>query len=318
MRIYLFASILILADTSAALAQGDADRQLSAQRNICLDGSIYSTDQRIAACNEAIGSNWYQGRDLARLYFSRSTLFDEKGDSVSGLSDLDAALKAWRGIVNNVINRSVKYLHEKKYDIAIADLNHAAELFPDSYPILADRAAAHLHRGDLDAAARDDAAALALKPDGEAAIMIRGLVEARQGDISSALKDFEYIQQREPRDEEAFNASCYTRALAKLDIESRALPDCENAVALAPESANARDSRGYVYFLLGRLDAAIADYDAALAIDPKKAVSLYGRGLAKKQKGDIAGGDNDIAAAEALLPGIGAKFGTSGIYTLRQ
>jgi tetratricopeptide (TPR) repeat protein len=318
MRIYLFVTILMLGGATLALAQGDADRQLSAQRDMCLDGSIDTAEQRIAACNNAIGSNWYQGRDLARLYFSRSTLFDEKGDSTSGLNDLDAALHAWRGIVNNVINRSVKYLHEKKYDIAVADLNHAAELFPDSYPILADRAAAHLHRGDLDAAARDDAAALALKPDGEAAIMIRGLVEARQGNIPAALKDFEYIQQREPRSEDAFNASCYTRALAKLDIESRALPDCEKAVALAPQSANARDSRGYVYFLLGRWEAAIADYDAALAIDPKKAASLYGRGLAKKQKGDVAGGDNDIAAAEALLPGIGAKFGTFEFYTLRQ
>jgi hypothetical protein len=46
-------------------------------------------------------------------------------------------------------------------------------------------------------------------------------------------------------------------------------------------------------------DEAIADYDAALKLNPKMAASLYGRGLAKQKNGDQAGGDADIAAAKA-------------------
>ena len=53
---------------------------------------------------------------------------------------------------------------------------------------------------------------------------------------------------------------------------------------------------------MGSLDDAIAAYDAALRVDPKKAISLYGRGLAKRLKGHTAGGDADIAAAKAIRP----------------
>jgi hypothetical protein len=35
---------------------------------------------------------------------------------------------------------------------------------------------------------------------------------------------------------------------------------------------------------------AIADYDGALQLDPKKPESLFGRGAAKRRMGDIAGG----------------------------
>ena len=51
---------------------------------------------------------------------------------------------------------------------------------------------------------------------------------------------------------------------------------------------------------LGELDNAIADYDAALKLNPKLAASLYGRGLAKLKKGDTGGGNADITAAKAI------------------
>jgi hypothetical protein len=48
----------------------------------------------------------------------------------------------------------------------------------------------------------------------------------------------------------------------------------------------------------GQLDAAISDYDSALRLDPRLANARYGRGLAKLKKGDIAGSENDLEAAE--------------------
>ena len=64
---------------------------------------------------------------------------------------------------------------------------------------------------------------------------------------------------------------------------------------------------------MGRFADAIADYDAALAIEPKKADSLYGRGLAKLKQDDVAGGDADVAAAKAIRPGIVAEFVRYGV-----
>ena len=64
------------------------------------------------------------------------------------------------------------------------------------------------------------------------------------------------------------------------------------------------DSRGLVYLKLGQFDPAIADYTAVLKEVPDFADLLYGRGLAKRKKGDAAGGQADIAAAKALRPDV--------------
>jgi hypothetical protein len=60
------------------------------------------------------------------------------------------------------------------------------------------------------------------------------------------------------------------------------------------------------------VDKAIADYDAALQLDAKRATALYGRGLAKAKKGD-ASGEADIAAAKAIKPDIAKVFDHAGV-----
>jgi uncharacterized caspase-like protein len=47
--------------------------------------------------------------------------------------------------------------------------------------------------------------------------------------------------------------------------------------------------------------------------DPKKAEALYGRGLAKNQKGDTAGGNVDISSAQELRPTIAQDFARLGV-----
>jgi tetratricopeptide (TPR) repeat protein len=68
-----------------------------------------------------------------------------------------------------------------------------------------------------------------------------------------------------------------------------------------------------VHLKSGRYDDAIADYDAALRIDPKKFASLYGRGMAKRRKQDVSGGNADIAAARHLRPEIAMDFARYGL-----
>jgi hypothetical protein len=50
-----------------------------------------------------------------------------------------------------------------------------------------------------------------------------------------------------------------------------------------------------------------------LSIRPKLAHCLYGRGLAKRKKGDLVGGNADIDAAVATRPAIAAEFANYGI-----
>ena len=53
------------------------------------------------------------------------------------------------------------------------------------------------------------------------------------------------------------------------------------------------------------MDHAIADFNAAIGLDPKLAFAYFSRGLARRAQGDTAGADADIAKAKELNPSLG-------------
>ena len=63
---------------------------------------------------------------------------------------------------------------------------------------------------------------------------------------------------------------------------------------------------------MGKFDDAIAHYGAALQQDGRRATALFGRGVAKLHTG-ATDGEADIAAAEAVQPGIAARFARYGV-----
>ena len=75
----------------------------------------------------------------------------------------------------------------------------------------------------------------------------------------------------------------------------------------------ALDDRGTVYLKMNKIDAAIADYNAALAINPRIESSLYGRGLAEFKNGDRGASQRDIAAAKAIDPDVANEFAELGL-----
>jgi Flp pilus assembly protein TadD len=58
---------------------------------------------------------------------------------------------------------------------------------------------------------------------------------------------------------------------------------------------------------------AIADFDAALKINPRLTSALYGRGVAKQRNGAQAEGDLDIANAKAMDPNIAKEYANYGV-----
>jgi Flp pilus assembly protein TadD len=63
----------------------------------------------------------------------------------------------------------------------------------------------------------------------------------------------------------------------------------------------------------GQYDRALEDYARALAIMPNAARALYGRGVAKRLKGDLRGGDADIEMARALRPSVADEMAERGV-----
>lgn len=182
--------------------------------------------------------------------------------------------------------------------------------------------------------------ALKLKPEFSEALLLRGYIRLRQGDLGKADADFQKAQSAGPDKpqlglqiasiygsaahfeqavahydawiaanpksfliSEALNGRCWARALWGRQLD-QALADCDQALKKG-KLAGVLDSRGLVRLRRGEFAAAIADYDAALKLQPKQAWSLYGRGLAKLKRGDAVGGAADIQAALALQPAIG-------------
>jgi hypothetical protein len=58
-----------------------------------------------------------------------------------------------------------------------------------------------------------------------------------------------------------------------------------------------------------KFDLAITDYSAALRGNRNSASSYYGRGLAKQQKGEESGAEDDMAIARKIDPNIEKHFG---------
>jgi predicted aspartyl protease len=108
------------------------------------------------------------------------------------------------------------------------------------------------------------------------------------------------------------NTRCFIRGLQKVEMDA-GLQDCDLALKSKPQDAHIIDSRGFVLYQMGRYQDALAAYDRALAIDPELADSLFMRGYTKRKLGDAAGGDTDIAAAQAINSNVGNAFRDAGI-----
>jgi hypothetical protein len=83
------------------------------------------------------------------------------------------------------------------------------------------------------------------------------------------------------------------------------LEECDAVLRTAPSIA-AYERRGYLHLMRRNLDAAIADFSAAIAIEARP-FSLYARGMARLMSGDAAG-QNEMEAAIMLQQDIAEEF----------
>jgi lipoprotein NlpI len=75
-----------------------------------------------------------------------------------------------------------------------------------------------------------------------------------------------------------------------------ALRDYDRALAVKPDYASALNSRGFTYQMKGDYVRAVADYDRALAIKPDLAIALKNRGRAYFYLGKLPESEKDLAA----------------------
>ena len=211
---------------------------------------------------------------------------------------------------------------------------------------LVDRGMLRAQRSEDERAFADFGLALFLDPQGAAAHIQRGLLHQKRGAFAQAVVDFvaadkiddesggaNYLPSAmaaqattyrmqitqlsrriaaNPNVAVNYNNRCWRRAVIGEDLES-ALADCNRALELQPNDAEALDSRGLVNLKRGDYDAALADYGAAVALVPDRGHFIYGRGVAQYDLGmkDLA--EADWRMADASEPGVAALYESYGV-----
>lgn len=291
-----------LADYDEALRRDPDNEVARLNRGIVLSTHKAEPRKAIADFNRLLTTT--PGNFNALLF--RSDAHTRLGDYIRALADLDLAVALAPDSQVHVRRGVVRALLGQPSP-AIADYTTALSFDPRNVEALVNRAAIEAARGDTAAALRDLDAALAIAPGNAVARYNRGYVSFARRDYDQAIRDYGTAIDLDPQLGWAYLNRCLTRVVAGRDV-GQATGDCDQALKLLPEAPEARETKGFLYLNLGNPEGAQREYDAALALDANRPLALHGRGLARTLKGDLAGGQADKNAARALSPHVARAF----------
>jgi len=235
------------------------------------------------------------------------------------LAALTLACRLAPGEPEYFYQRGMIYWQSKQPKLALMDFDRTLQLQPNHVSALLARASMRIQNDDPAGAAADlgTISTTVAKEDAVRESLAAYFLHLRL--LPQAIEQDDLWIASHPTDvrlPSALNDRCYARALQGSELPL-ALADCDQALKHAAKSspffAAASNSRALVLLRLGLYDKAIADFDASLKIDAKKASSLYGRGIAEIRANDAPAGQADIAKAQALSPKIADEFAKSGL-----
>ncbi len=243
---------------------------------------------------------------FAAAYVERANLYMEEGRYPEALSDLARALAMHPDTANLFIMRANIELRQRQADRALADLAYVgkiptASFWKQSYEAgLGDEGGGH---GVYEYVTAHTVARM---------YAFSSIAHELRKEDDAALADLQSAVDNEPLyPQYVLGTHCYVAGLAGL-LEMAELT-CTQAIEKQTHENGNYDTLGLVHLKMHRWDKAIADYDKALRARPDLTVSLYGRGVAKRTKGDVAGGNADIAAATSGEPDIANIMARLGV-----
>jgi tetratricopeptide (TPR) repeat protein len=264
---------VLLADPGDALdtgGGGSARRYLVHARAAMEQGRL---TEALTECDRAIAD--YPA--YMRAHFDRGRALLAGGQNDAAIAEFTTVLAAHPEYPMVYVFRGTAYLRARRTSEAIVDLNRAVQAQVGIGPVM------YAHT-----------------------LVIRSLAWELLGEADPALADFDHgmraINGDTFNDYKVLNDRCYTAAIVGL-LDS-AGESCDESISRHPRDESVYDSRGMVDLMSHKWDQAIADYTQALYYRPELPTSLYGRGLAKRAKGDSAGAASDIAVAQQGEPHI--------------
>jgi tetratricopeptide (TPR) repeat protein len=156
-----------------------------------------------------------------------------------------------------------------------------------------------MRQRDYDRAFADAEESIGRNPADSNGFLLRANTLTRTARHTRALADFDEAIRISPNNAIAYANRCGALVAVGHDLQA-AVSDCDKALQLMPHMNDALSNRGFAYLKLGQFDQAIVDFSAVIARSPGYYLALYGRGVAKRKKGDIGADEADISAARAL------------------
>ena len=236
----------------------------------------------------------------------RGTAFAARRDFEHAIADLSRACELAPTEPRYFFERAQAYENNKQAALANADIDRVLKLKPDDTPALMWRANRHLRAHDRTAAIADLDAVDHIVPQQADVRLDLGILYAMAYELPQAISQYNLwikAHDSDVRLANAYSARCWAQAWLGTALD-QGMSDCNKANRLTADNAVILESRALMRLRMNDFDRAIADYSAALKLQPRSAVALYGRGLAETHKQKTAAAEEDIAAATALAPHI--------------
>lgn len=203
-------------------------------------------DQAIADYSKAIAlqpAGVNPDFSLAEAYAFRGNAYENKGQTDQAIADYTMAISIDPRMERAYQNRGNGYLRKGQYDLAIADFTQVISFDRRNITSLFNRALAYQHKGLFDLAIADLTAEISFAPNDAGAYDVRGLTYVQMGRHDEAIADF-------------------TQEIA-LNAKDMALHP-----AFSSRYALSYVHRAQAHERKGAMEAAAADYRAAIKLDP--------------------------------------------------
>ena len=292
----------------------------NAQRRIYFTytgGRVFDTGARADPAGPVVAQGGTPASDPtdAEGWSRHGAMRETQRDLPGAIADFARAVALAPADPRYTLQRAFAYAAARRPVLAMHDLDTTLQLAPGDAPARLLRAQLRARSGDNPGAVTDLDQLAAALPRENANRLELGQLYSTTDAFEKAVAQFDLWLAAHPEDAHratALNGRCWARALWGHDL-GKARGDCDAAVRAVAGNAGYLDSRGLVWLRLGDDDRAIADFDAALAMQPRLAWSLYGRALAERHKGLAERSDRDMAAAVAVVGDIAERAARYGV-----
>lgn len=177
---------------------------------------------------------------------------------------------------------------------------NAIEAYPTSVIALSNRGFyLYSKLGKMDDGLADYNLALQTEPDHANSLENRTIIYLHKQNFDAALADADHFVKAHPQTPKAYLLRAFT--LDRLQRTDEAIADYTKCLELNPAEEEARSNRGVIYYNVKKdYDAAKADFDAAIQLNPKKGVNYMNRARCWAHAGNKAEAKRDIEMASQL------------------